>query len=97
MKGHSKSVCCMLLDPTNMRLFSGGLDGAVLVWDARVDPNTKFGVERTPILALRGHKKDKRITGLCYDSQNNILWSACEDGNIRTWDLNVIISLSYLI
>ena len=70
-------------------MFSGGLDGNILVWDAKVPADAKPGVEKGPIMTLKGHAKDKKIVGLSFSSTTNELWSGCEDGTVRIWNLQV--------
>jgi WD40 repeat protein len=54
MKGHSKGIGCMIIDRKESRLFSGGLDGTILVWDAKVPADAKAGVEKGPLAILKG-------------------------------------------
>lgn len=79
----------MVLDRKGSRLFSGGLDGSILVWDAKVPADAKAGVEKGPLAVFKGHKADKKITSLYYSAETDTLYSASEDNTIRVWNVKV--------
>lgn len=68
-------------------LHSLGLDGAILVWDANVPADVKFGQDKAPLKVLKDHKKDMKITSLAYSPTSDTLYSASEDKTLRVWNL----------
>ena len=52
MKGHTAGIACLAFDATKTRMFSGGLDGNVLIWDIKVNSIHAINLTCNKILLL---------------------------------------------
>lgn len=74
--GHTQVVRAMRFGPGGRRLYSGGDDREIRVWDM---------ASRRLILKLPGH--EAAIAGLAVSPDEKTLVVADKDGNLRLWDL----------
>ena len=73
LAGHTNDVLALAFAPDGKRLYSGGSDRTIRVWDAQSGQ-----LERV----LQGH--DDTVTGLTVYA--GALYSASQDGTVRRWD-----------
>jgi TIR domain/WD domain, G-beta repeat len=77
LTGHEDAVCCVAISPDGQRLFSGGLDRTIKVW------NLSTGKE---IRTLTGHDNGVYCVAISPDGQR--LVSGSEDNTIKVWNLS---------
>jgi len=75
--GHRAAVVCTAYSPDGRRLVSGGLDNALIVWDA---------ASGEPLKTLRGHAG--QVRACCFSADGRRVVSAAHDGTVRVWDVD---------
>ncbi|KAF8676550.1 WD domain, G-beta repeat [Rhizoctonia solani] len=76
LKGHSRSVLCIVFSPDGSLLASGTSGGTILVWDAHTG-NLMYDV-------IQGHTHE--VTSLYFSPDGKHLLSGSDDQTTRMWD-----------
>jgi len=83
LRGHGGGVTCVCFDENGRRLFSGGLDRTLRIWDFEsVEDLSSQRTHRRQIGVLRGHGRPLTTVTLGADGQ---LISGAEDGTAKIW------------
>ncbi len=88
LEGHNQihenfPIISLACDPKGHRLFSGGLDNVIKIWDL---------TKNDWIKTLDGHA----AYSLAYGHNDNQLYSGSHDGTIKIWDLNTYTCIGTL-
>lgn len=73
---HSEPILCTAWSSDNLRVVTGSKDGTVVLWNAKTGQK---------LSELKGH--DEWVRDVAFDTRDDKLISAGEDGTARVWDL----------